>query len=64
MKNSKVAKAVVTVAAGVTMAVMVGRIMPVNLVSGHTGFSLTQVNGECCGIYQACECPDLTIVPK
>lgn len=51
MKNSKVAKAVVTVAIGVTLAVMVGQILPLNLLTGSTDFSLTQVNEQCCGPY-------------
>ncbi len=64
MKNSKVANAVVTVAAGVTIAVMVGQIMPVNLINGSADFSLTQVNADCCGPHVSCECPDFKYVPS
>jgi hypothetical protein len=63
MKNSKVTKAVVTVAAGVTVAVMVGRIIPVNLHSGSaaTKFSTVISQQECCGPYAA-PCPDFVCV--
>ena len=58
------AKAVVTVATGVTLAVMVGQIMPVNLLSDSTGLSLTQVNADCCGPHPITGCPDMTVAPK
>ena len=64
MKNSKVANAIVTVATGVTLAVMVGQIIPVNLLSGSTDFSLTQVNADCCGPHPMTGCPDMTVAPK
>jgi hypothetical protein len=62
-KRSKVVKAVVSGAAIVTLAVMIGQITPVNLISNSTDFSLTQVNSECCGPYSQCQCEDFQYVP-
>jgi len=59
MKKSKVVKAIVSGAAVVTLAVMIGQITPMNLLSNSTDSSLTQVaegNEECCGPYaQPCD---------
>lgn len=63
MKKSKVVKAVVSGAAIVTLAVMIGQITPVNLLSNSTDYSLTQVNSDCCGPHVSCECQDFQYVP-
>jgi hypothetical protein len=65
MKNSKVTRTVVTVATGVTMAVMVGQITPVNLQSVSkdfaivtaSDFSTSVAKDDCCGPY-AQPCPE------
>ncbi len=58
MKKTKIAEAVVGVAAVMTMTVMVGRIMPVNLlVADSTGYSTVAATEECCGPY-AQPCPE------
>ena len=66
MKKSKVAKAIVSAAAGVTMAVMVGQIMPVNMLSGSSDYAMFLVNADCCGPHPITGCPDLVgpVEPK
>jgi hypothetical protein len=66
MKKSKTVKAVVSIAAGVTMAVMVGQIMPINMHSGSSDFSMFQVNADCCGPHPISGCGDLVgpVEPK
>ena len=69
MKKTKVAKAVVTAAAGLSMAVMVGQIMPVNLqydardytVVAASDFSASAAQAACCGPY-AQQCPEFKCV--
>ncbi|NLC70142.1 MAG: hypothetical protein GX751_02150 [Desulfuromonadaceae bacterium] len=56
MKKTKVAQAVVGVAAAMTMTVMVGNIMPVNLLDDSGGYSTATAAQECCGPY-AQPCP-------
>lgn len=51
MKKTKVAQTVVGVAAVMTMTVMVGKIIPVNLLDNPTGYSTIGASEECCGPY-------------
>jgi hypothetical protein len=57
MKKTRIAEAVVGVAAVMTLTVMVGRIVPVNLLADNTGFSTVAAAEECCGPY-AQPCPE------
>lgn len=58
MKKTKVTQAVVGVAAGITVAMMVGKIIPVNLLCEDAkGFSTVSATEECCGPY-AQPCPE------
>jgi hypothetical protein len=57
MKKTRITEAVVGVAAVMTMTVMVGKIVPVNLLSHSTGFSTIGAAEECCGPY-AQPCPE------
>ena len=50
-KKDKVTKAVVAVAAGIAITVTVGKIIPMNLLHGSSGFSSNQIVSECCGPY-------------
>jgi len=51
MKKTRITEAVVGVAAVMTLTVMVGRIIPVNLISNAHGFSTIAATEECCGPY-------------
>jgi hypothetical protein len=57
MKKTRISQAVVGVAAGLTVAVMVGKILPVNLVCDGKDFSTIAATEECCGPY-AQPCPE------
>lgn len=57
MKKTRITEAVVGVAAGITIGVMVGQIIPVNLLSDPSGFSTVGATEECCGPY-AQPCPE------
>jgi hypothetical protein len=57
MKKTKVAQTVVSVAAAMTLTVMVGRIIPINLLDNPSGYSSTTADQECCGPY-AQPCPE------
>jgi hypothetical protein len=60
MKKTKFKEVVIQTAAGITIAVAIGNIVPMNLLSGSTDFSPQQVNEECCGPYSQCQCTDMT----
>ena len=36
----------------------VGKIKPINLIKGSTGFTVTADPPKCCGPYAQCKCPD------
>jgi hypothetical protein len=57
MKKTRITEAVVGVAAVMTLSVMVGRILPVNLLADNSGFSTIAAAEECCGPY-AQPCPE------
>ncbi|MDD2318956.1 MAG: hypothetical protein PHO83_02790 [Geobacteraceae bacterium] len=57
MKKTRMTEAVIGVAAGITVAVMVGKILPVNLVCDGKSFSTIAAMEECCGPY-AQPCPE------
>jgi len=57
MKKTRITEVAVGVAAGITIAVMVGQILPVNLISDASGFSTIAATEECCGPY-AQPCPE------
>ncbi|MHC1698648.1 MAG: hypothetical protein AB9919_11425 [Geobacteraceae bacterium] len=57
MKKTRITEAVVGVAAVMTLTVMVGRILPVNLISNTGSFSTIAATEECCGPY-AQPCPE------
>jgi len=57
MKKTRVTEAVVGVAAVMTLTVMVGRILPVNLIAHTGGYSTVGATEECCGPY-AQPCPE------
>jgi len=51
MKKTRITEAVVGVAAVMTLTVIVGRIIPVNLISNTGGYSTAAATEECCGPY-------------
>lgn len=59
--KKKIAKIVTVAAAGMALTVMVGKIVPINLIDAvcHSNYSTNQlfVAEECCGPYHQCECP-------
>ena len=58
MKKTRITQAVVGVAAGITLTVMVGQILPVNLICDGKDFStIAAAEEECCGPY-AQSCPE------
>ena len=57
MKKTRIKEAVVGVAAGMAITVMVGKIVPVNLHSNPTDFTSIVCAEECCGPY-AQPCPE------
>jgi hypothetical protein len=57
MKKTRITEAVVGVAAGLAITVMVGKIVPVNLLSNPADFTTVVCAEECCGPY-AQPCPE------
>lgn len=60
--KKKVGKVVAVAAAGVALAVMVGKIVPLNLIDAvcdSTHYSSNQLFAEeCCGPYVSCQCSE------
>jgi hypothetical protein len=63
MKKTKIKEAVVGIAAGMAITVMVGKIVPVNLHANPTDFTTVVCSEECCGPHVSGGCDEFKYVP-